>query len=86
MKPLRTLSDTDVFRHITELSNELDTLSQQCWSVAGETAIKVCSAQLRTLSMAFLIGMGTYEAKKGGDKVDPHGDQDPPPPDKDKLN
>ena len=84
MKPLRTLSDTDVYRHITELTNELDTLSQQCWSVAGATAIKVCSTQLRTLSLAFLVGMGTYDRKAGGEPIDQLWGQHLPPPDEDK--
>ena len=86
MKPIRTLSDTDVYRHLTELANELDTLSQQCVSVAGETAIKVCAVQLRTLSMAFLTGMGTYKPKTGEGPVDQLWGQHLPPPDKDKPN
>lgn len=61
MQPLRTLSDREVYRHLTELANELDTLARSCTSVAGEAAIKVCAVQLRTLSVAFIHGMGTSE-------------------------
>lgn len=82
----RSLSDADVYRHLTELANELDTLSKQCSSVGGETAIKVCSAQLRTLSMAFLIGVGTYDPKRGGGPVDQLWGSHLPPPKKDKPN
>jgi len=80
MRSLRSLSDTDVFKHITELANELDSLSQQCWSVAGEAAIKVCAIQLRTLSMAFLTGIGTYDPKGSEGPVDQLWSQHLPPP------
>lgn len=83
MEPLRSLSDTDVFKHITELANELDSLSQQCWSVAGEAAIKVCAVQLRTLSLAFLTGIGTFDPKSGGGPVDQLWGQHIPSPKKD---
>lgn len=72
MKPLRTLSDTDVYQHLTELTKELETLSQQCWSVAGETSLKVCAEQLKTVSLAFFITMATNTSKTGGEA-------DPPP-------
>lgn len=86
MKPFRTLTDTEVFRHLTELANQLDTLAQQCVSVGGETAIKVCSVKLRMLSMAFLHGMGTYDPKSGEGPVDQLWSQHLPPPDEEKPN
>lgn len=86
MKPVRSLSDTEVFRHLTELANELDTLAQQCWSVGGETAMKVCAVQLRTLSMAFLNGIGTYDPKIGGGPMDQLWSQHLPPSKDEKPN
>lgn len=59
MKPLRSLSDREVHQRLIALSEELERLADQAWSVAGATALKAAAKMLRGLSSGFFMGIGT---------------------------
>ena len=58
MKPLRSLSDREVHLRLTELSEELERLSESAWSVAGSTALRAVAKMVRVVSTSFFMGIG----------------------------
>jgi uncharacterized small protein (DUF1192 family) len=59
MKPLRSLSDREVHQRLTALSEELERLADQAWSVAGATALKAAAKMVRVVSTSFFMGVGS---------------------------
>ena len=59
MKPLRSLSDREVHQRLIGVSEELESLADQAWSVAGATALRAAAKLLRTLSTGFFMGIGS---------------------------
>lgn len=59
MKPLRSLSDREVHARLIALSEELEGLSEQAWSVAGSTALKAVAKMVRVVSTSFFMGIGS---------------------------
>lgn len=53
----RRLSALDVYKRLTELHRELDQMADECWSVAGETALRAAALSVRTLASAFFMSM-----------------------------
>jgi hypothetical protein len=54
------LNDLQVYRKLLELSQDTGTLSQQCWSLVGSTALAAASVLLRSLAS------GVYRQGLGG--------------------
>lgn len=63
MKPLRNMSDREVYARLTSLSEELETLADRAWSVAGATALRAAARMVRAVSSGFFTGIGTYNPR-----------------------
>lgn len=55
MRPPRSLSALDVYRRLTALSRELEDMADQCWSVAGETALRSTAKMVRACASGFWL-------------------------------
>ena len=55
MRAHRTLSALDVYKRLLTLSDELEGLADQCWSVAGDTALRAASKIVRGLASGFWL-------------------------------
>jgi hypothetical protein len=58
MRAPRSLSDLDVYARLVNLSRELEEVSEQCWSVAGSTALKAAAKVIRALASGFFMTIG----------------------------
>jgi hypothetical protein len=57
MDKIRKHSDIDVYKRMTELHLELEAMADQCWSVAGATALRGAARILRMLSSGFFLSL-----------------------------
>jgi hypothetical protein len=64
MKPLRSLSDREVHQRLIALSEELERLADQAWSVAGATALRAAAKMVRGISSGFFMGIGSHPPRE----------------------
>lgn len=48
---------------LTELSEELESLSERAWSVAGSTALRTVAKMVRVVSSSFFMGIGSNRGR-----------------------
>lgn len=82
MEQPRTLHSVEVYRRLTTLANDLEHMAGQCWSVAGETALRAAAKVIRTLASGFWMTITPDEKPKPEvpDLGSLLGPTDPPPP------
>ena len=54
-KQPRSLSSLDIYRRLTALAHELDGMAAECWSVAGETALRATAKMVRACASGFWL-------------------------------
>ena len=64
MKPLRSLSDREVHLRLIDVSEELERLADQAWSVAGATALRAVARMVRLVSSSFFMGTGSNRGRE----------------------
>lgn len=57
MRAPRTLSALDVYKRLTVTASELEAMADQCWSVAGETALRTAARLVRTVASGFWLSI-----------------------------
>lgn len=64
MRAPRTLSALDVYKRLTATAAELDALANECWSVAGETALRTTARLVRTVASGFWLSIKPDETRE----------------------
>ena len=64
----RTLSSLDVYRRLTALGHELEEMAGQCWSPAGETALRATAKLVRACASGFWLTIRPDEAAAREDR------------------